>query len=291
MKKFVLYAVLIQMLGMPCLADNSSAKISAECGGYTYTIPKDRLDEAKSLNKFLADYFEDINSNNFKKLSNYYATNFISGDGFSKEQVLSLVKENQNKYKNLNYKSKILNLHFEQNRASVQISEDISAVTREKSKITNDEGAVSGSTDIILYLEKYGSGWKIVTDKTLYENIETKYGVAKNIEVDFDAPEQVFSGENYLVMLKTNPPANIFALGSLSSTPVEFQAPPSEETFKQIPSDTGTLERVIKVNEKSPAETASASVTFCEAQRIFSSIDMKVLGLDIVLRRVNVLHK
>lgn len=259
---------------------------------YTYYVKNDQSETANELNTFLAKYLIDLNSHNIQKIGDYYASNYISGDGFNKDQVIDLIKQTWKKCPDLKYATVIKNLRLDNNRASIEFSEDITATTKDKSEITRDKGNVKGTSHNILYLEKYGCGWKIITDKTLYEETAIKYGTAKNINIDFNVPEQVISEEDYTASLKIDLPPDVFALGSLASVPLVYPIKQPVETFRQIPPELSALERVIKSNKDCLNEISSASVSFCEAQRTnYTSLDLKVTGIAVVLKRINILPK
>lgn len=259
---------------------------------YTYNIKKDQSDDANELNTFLAEYIISLNAHNMEKMRDFYATNYISGDGFTKSQVIDLIKQTWEKCPDIKYSTNIKNLRLTDKTASVEFNEDINATTKDKSEITKDKGVVNGFSQNIIYLEKYGSGWKIVTDKTLYEETSVKYGSAKNINFTFDVPEQVTSGEDYTASLKIDLPSNIFALGSLASVPVTYPAKQFDESFKQFPPELSMLERVIKANKDNYNELSSASVCLCEAERLsYTSFDLKISGTAVILKRINVLPK
>ena len=259
---------------------------------YTYSVEKDQVNSANELNMFLAEYLIDLNSHNIKKIEDYYASNFISDDGFNKNQVIDLIKQSWKKYPDLKYSTVIKNLRLDNNRSSIEIIEDITATTNDKSDITKDKGCVNGKYHNILYLEKYGCGWKIITDKTLYEETAIKYGTAKNININFNVPEQVLSGEDYTASLKIDLPSDVFALASLTSVPFVYPVKQPVETFRQVPVELNSLERVIKSNKEGLNEISSASVSFCEAERTnYTGINLKVTGIAVVLKKVNVLLK
>ena len=274
----------------PAIAQDKPTK--EETTVYTYYVKSDQSEAANELNTFIAKYLIDLNSHDIQKIEDYYASNYISGDGFNKNQVIDLIKQTWKKCPDLKYTTVIKNLRLDNNRASIEFSENITATTKDKSEITKDTGSVNGMSHNILYLEKYGCGWKIITDKTLFEETAVKYGAAKNINIDFNAPEQVISGEDYTASLKINLPADVFALGSLASVPLVYPSKQPAETFRQIPLESNTLERVIKSNKDCLNELSSASVSFCEAQRTnYTNLNLKVTGIAVVLKRINVLPK
>jgi len=294
-KKFFLINIIFlsmlfsQSIGMPSFAQEQPKE---ETTVYTYYVKNDQSETAKELNTFLAKYLIDLNAHDIQKIGDYYASNYISGDGFNKDQLIDLIKQTWKKYPDLKYSTVIKNLRLDNNRASIEFSEDITATTKDKSEITKDKGNVNGISHNILYLEKYGCGWKIITDKTLYEETAIKYGTAKNININFNVPEQIISGEDYTASLKIDLPADVFALGSLASVPLVYPVKQPVETFRQIPPELSTLERVIKSNKDCLNEISSASVSFCEAQRAnYTSLDLKITGIAMVLKRINVLPK
>ena len=311
-KKFFLFNIFIsgiifsQNMSMPSLAIEQSQPVQSDTSPaiaqdkptkeettvYTYYVKSDQSEAANELNTFIAKYLIDLNSHDIQKIEDYYASNYISGDGFNKNQVIDLIKQIWKKCPDLKYTTVIKNLRLDNNRASIEFSENITATTKDKSEITKDTGSVNGMSHNILYLEKYGCGWKIITDKTLFEETAVKYGAAKNINIDFNAPEQVISGEDYTASLKINLPADVFALGSLASVPLVYPSKQPAETFRQIPLESNTLERVIKSNKDCLNELSSASVSFCEAQRTnYTNLNLKVTGIAVVLKRINVLPK
>jgi len=311
-KKFFLFNIFIsgiifsQNMSMPSLAIEQSQPVQSDTSPaiaqdkptkeettvYTYYVKSDQSEAANELNTFIAKYLIDLNSHDIQKIEDYYASNYISGDGFNKNQVIDLIKQTWKKCPDLKYTTVIKNLRLDNNRASIEFSENITATTKDKSEITKDTGSVNGMSHNILYLEKYGCGWKIITDKTLFEETAVKYGAAKNINIDFNAPEQVISGEDYTASLKINLPADVFALGSLASVPLVYPSKQPAETFRQIPLESNTLERVIKSNKDCLNELSSASVSFCEAQRTnYTNLNLKVTGIAVVLKRINVLPK
>jgi len=309
-KKFFIFNILIlsaiisQNIRTPSLAQERvqafqsdkavSTPVAAkeENSVYTYYIKNESSEDANELNNFLANYLIALNSHDLKKIDDYYASNYINGDGLNKNQMIDLLKQTWEKCPDLKYSTAIKNLRLANNRASVEFNEDITATTKNISEITKDKGSVNGTSHNILYFEKYGCGWKIVTDKTLYEETTIKYGAAKNININFDTPEQVISGENYTASLKVDLPAESFALASLTSAPLVYPVKQPEETFRQVPSDLKILERLIKSNKDCLNEISSASVSFCEAQRsTYTNFDIKVTGITVILKRVNVLPK
>ncbi len=298
MKKFLTKRLLIfnilflsiffsQNISFPCFAQEKNANLSID---YNDSVKKESDENIKELNAFIAEYIKALNARNIKKAGNYYAANYTDSDGFNKEQLINLLKQAWQKYPDIKYSSTVKALRFSGNSASIELCYSLTATTKAKSDITKDTGALTGVSQETIYLEKYDGGWKIVTNKILYEEVSIKYGIAKNINLSLNVPEQVLSGEEYTASLKTDLPPDVFALGSITSAPIVFPLKSSEEVFKQIPPDLNILERVIKSNKNSLNEISSASVSFCEAQSgSYTGINLRVAGVAVILKRVNIL--
>ena len=285
---FIVAIISIAIIGMPSVAQEKPAK--QKCFVYTYHAKKTYAQAAKDINIFLARYFKDLNTHNVASIGNYYASGYISNDGFNKNQVVDLTRQTWQKYPDIKYSTCIKNLRIQGNRASVEFTEKIIGNTAKVSEITNDNGIVTGFSHHIFYLQKFGSGWAIVTDKTLYEKALIKYGIAKTIDINLHVPEQISSGEEYTASLMIEKPMDVFALASISSVPIVYPAKSSEETFRQVPSSLNILERVIQANGEAYNEIVSASVSFCKIEKsYYTGLDLQVSGIAVILKRLNVL--
>jgi len=59
------------------------------------------------------------------------------------------------------------------------------------------KGILSSISEGQLYLKKLGKDWKIVGDRIDYEKVRVAFGLAKELDTSFIAPEQVKSGQEY----------------------------------------------------------------------------------------------
>ncbi len=291
MKKTLIFLVFSVVLsgvcGFPAFAEDSAENYPDFY--YTCFVKKHLSEDANQLNVFLAKYFQAHKDKNLAALKELYADEYMSGDNINRENIIKLVRESWDLTDNLEYSSEIQNIRFDSNFAAVEINENLIGVTKSKSDITNDNGLVESSVRTILYLKKYGNGWKINTDKTLYEESSIKYGKAKDLNIDIYAPEQVFENNNYSVSIKTEIPADTFALGSITTEKLTFPREKTEEVFRQVPSDINMLERMVKANNNDSNELAVGSISFCAVKKgSFTLPEIDVSGTAVLLKRVNV---
>ena len=62
------------------------------------------------------------------------------------------------------------------------------------------------------------------------------------------------------------------------------------ETFRQVPADSGTIERVLKSNDLNNNEAVVVSVGFTKlTQDMFKKAKMDIAGLMILMRRVDII--
>jgi len=291
MKKTLIFLVFSLFLsgvcGFPAFSEDSSENYS----GFNYTcfVKKQLSEEANQLNIFLAKYFKAHKDKNITVLQELYADEYVSGDSIGREDIIKLVQESWDLTDSLEYSSEIQNIRFDNDFAAVEINENLIGVTKLKSDITKDNGLVESSIRTVLYLKRYGKGWKIATDKTLYEESSIKYGKAKDMDINIYAPEQVFKDKSYSVALKTEIPPDTFALGSITTEQLIFPRGKTEEVFRQVSSDVNMIERVVKANNESLNELAVGSVSFCAVKKgSFTLPEIDVSGTAVLLKRVNV---
>ncbi len=295
MRKKLVYVInialaLFFMLGTADLAYSQEEEVS-ENVHYTCFVKKELTEEAKQLNTFLAKYFLASESHNIDELKELYASDFISGDGFNREKLLELIKDSWDLSPGLKYSGHIQDLKFDKNFATVELNEDITGETKEKSEITGDTGLLESSSRTVLYLRKFGKGWQVVSDKTLYEETSIKYGEAKGLDINLYAPGQVMPEDSYTISLDTEIPDDMFAVASIISENLSYPRENKKETFRQVPADVQLLERVVQANNKFLNELAIASVSFCNVKKdVFKRPDIDFTGTAVLIKRVNVLN-
>lgn len=248
--------------------------------------------ELKSINTFLQEFISVSNSKKLDELSKLYDSSYISGDGLKKDQLMKLVKETWDNYPNIKYSTEIKNIRVNGNLAAIESIDRTDGVTSQKSNITNDTGKLESISHSVLYLQRFGKNWKVISDHIYYEKTFIKYGSAKQLNISFYAPEQVFAGESYTATLKTEVPSEMIAMGAITREPIVITDAKPKEIFRQISPDNGLLERVMKTNTTNNNELAAASVGFTElVEDQNANPDIKITGVALLMQRINVIPK
>ncbi|EKE02535.1 MAG: hypothetical protein ACD_20C00363G0001 [uncultured bacterium] len=247
--------------------------------------------EVKQINNLIEEFSKYSNEHNIDEIKGFYAPNYISGDGIKKDELTKIIKQSWDNYPDIHYTYEIKDIRVNNNLATVESYDKAISNTAKRSEITNDTGILESTSHNIIYLQKMGKGWKIVSDKIYYENTAIKYGCAKGLNIKFSAPEQIYSGEDYTASLYTDIPSKTIVFGSITREPIIYPESKAEEIFRQVPPESGILERVMKSNKTNNNELAVASVGFTEVAGTYGNPDLKLSGIAILLQRVNVIPK
>ncbi len=258
---------------------------------YTCFVREELTEEAEQLNEFMAKYFRTFKNHDSKVLKELYADEFISGDGFTKNELISLLNDSWELSTDLSYESQIQDIKFDSSYATVEINENLTGTTLEKSEITGDNGLIESTVRTVLYLRKFGKGWRVISDKTLYEETSIKYGDAKGLDISLYAPGQVFPEHTYTISLEADIPDDMFAVASIIRETLSYPREKSEEVFRQVPVDIKLLERVVESNNKFRNELAVASVSYCNVKKdTYKRPEIELSGTAVLIKRVNVVN-
>jgi len=248
--------------------------------------------DIQQLNSWMQGYLKASNLHNVDEVKNYYAQNFISGDGLRKDDLTALIKDTWNNYPDMKYSSEIKDIRVNNNLAAIESYDCATGTSATKSDIANDTGIITSNAHNVLYLQKFGKDWKLVSDKVYYEKTVIKFGNAKKLNITFNSPEQVYSGDKYTASLYSDIPNGIFAFGSITREPVVYPAVKPKELYRQISGDTGILERLMQANTTNNNELAVASIGYIElGEDANATPDVKFTGMAILLQRINVIPK
>ncbi|OGI01789.1 MAG: hypothetical protein A2Y25_05330 [Candidatus Melainabacteria bacterium GWF2_37_15] len=290
MKNFLLIICTLFLFAFPAYSSDST-----DCKGkepefaYTCFVRENLSEEATQLNLFLAKYLKAMEDHNTNELNELYADTYLNGDKLNKNTMIELIQQSWNLLSNMQYSNEIQNIRFDKNFATIEIDENITGITKTKSEITNDNGQIKSSARIVYYLQKFGKGWKIISDKTLYEETSIKYGKAKDLNINIYAPEHVLKNIDYSISLETEIPEDTFALGSITNETLTYPHKKAQEVFRQVPSELNLLERVVKANNDSLNELAIASLSFCTVKKGEVTVpEIDVTGTAVLLKRVNI---
>jgi len=282
MRKIFIYFFIIF-----CLIGNTHESYSQ---GKLDSIPLKNTPSLDSINNFINKYLKITNEHNIAEINKIYALNYVSGDGLKKDDITKLIKDTWIAYPDLKNTSVIKDIRVNEAYAAIETYDKSCGSTANKSDITNDSGLLDSESHNIIYLQKFGKDWKIITDKVIYEKTTIKFGSAKPLNVNFYAPEQVLAGNNYTASLNAEVPDGMIALGSITREPIVYPETKPEEVYRQVNPATNSLERLFLANTTNNNELVTASIGYTEVtEDVLANPEVKLTGLTIVLLRVNVI--
>ena len=229
-------------------------------------------------------------SNKFQleELSSLYAGDFVNADGFNKEVYFKLIKDTWKTYPDISYTTKIKNIEFSGNYATVEVDETAVATSKDEVGDLVAIGELYSTADSIYYLEKIGSKWLIFSEQVLKETSSLKYGDARYTNIELSSPTQIKSGQSYTATLKVDAPSDSVVVASINQEEITYPQKTRDEKKKKMPED-NILERVFVANKNNINEYTVASVGITKSE-IYDSTKVRVYmgGLAFIMTRVNV---
>lgn len=229
-------------------------------------------------------------SNKFQleELSSLYAGDFVNADGFNKEVYFKLIKDTWKTYPDISYTTKIKNIEFSGNYATVEVDETAVATSKDEVGDLVAIGELYSTADSIYYLEKIGSKWLIFSEQVLKETSSLKYGDARYTNIELSSPTQIKSGQSYTATLKVDAPSDSVVVASINQEEITYPQKTRDEVFRKMPED-NILERVFVANKNNINEYTVASVGITKSE-IYDSTKVRVYmgGLAFIMTRVNV---
>ncbi len=230
-----------------------------------------------------------LNTLNIEKLKLIYSDDYLSNDGFDKETLFKLYEDTIKNHPDIKYDIYITKLSVDGSYATVKAINKSTASTAEKSQITGDKGLLTIDMETVFYLKKSCGVWQIVAEYTLSEMTSLLYGDCKNSGIKLFAPECIAANTEYTASLKMPEKYAQYAMGSIKKESIIFPTPQTPDIFKPLDS-IGLLERIFKSNSKGNNETIAASIALALPKKDkYNNINIKISGLGVLLRRVNVI--
>lgn len=242
--------------------------------------------ENQKINSLLDELEKDWNSHNIKSLKGYYADTFVNGDGLKLDDVNNLTVELWEAYPDIMTMSNDRAIRIYGDYATVKTTDFYQGVSKSERPDIGTKGTLKAVSSGELYLKKFGSVWKIISDKTLYEKVGIGYGVGNEYidkdNIKLSAPEQVYSGNNYTATLEFDLPLDNKPIASITKELLVYPQLEGEDKFRLA--DSESLERLFTANSIGKNELISATVGLTGG-----ILQPKLLGLMFITRRVNVI--
>jgi ketosteroid isomerase-like protein len=285
-------------IGTPSLAAKKPAKSTsaksaeAKTNAATPTPSKSELQDIASVKLMLQDLMDASNRHDLDAVLKHYSPNFTSGDSLSLKDVRGLIQDTWNMFPDIHYNSQTLEIRVNGNWAAVESLDTATATAKLDPTVSDKPGVMKSRSRGLLYLHRIGKTWEIVSDATLYEKATITYGPFDNINVDVEAPEQVFAGESYTAKIRVGIPAGNIAFATITQEPLTYPQQTGKDKFRTLSTEKTDLERIFKANTTNNNEVVTATVGFTEiGQDEQERPTINLRGIITVVKRVNVIPR
>lgn len=250
-------------------------------------LPETNAEQTRQdIEKLLACIETDWNAHNLQNVMAYYSDDYVNNDGLDKVAVQKLTEDFWKTYPDAKSTSTTKEIRLEGPYATVESRDVATGSTAKEMPGIGTKGELQSVSEGQLYLKHQGQGWKIIGDRIDYERVRVAFGLARQVQAAFSAPEQVKSGKQYTARLELGLSAGLTAVGSITATPLEYPQPQPEDSWRPMtdPSpDRPLLERVITANNKNRNELLMATVG------ITNTAHNSLMGIAFLTRRINII--
>lgn len=254
-------------------------------------IEQNRINRAtyNDIKKVIDQQSVYTNKYDLKGLATLYAKDFVNSDGFNKDVYFKLIEETWKTYPDITYKTEIKNIEFSDNYATVFTNEVAIATSQEEIGDLTAIGELYSTSQCVYYLEKQGAKWLINSEKIIEETSTLKYGDARYINIELNAPKQIGANKDYTTTLKVDAPKDSVVIASINKENIVYPQTKSDEAFRKMPDD-NILERVFLSNKDNVNEYAVASIGITRAENYTDNqIRVYMGGLAFIMTRINVI--
>ena len=254
-------------------------------------IEQNRINRAtyNDIKKVIDQQSVYTNKYDLKGLATLYAKDFVNSDGFNKDVYFKLIEETWKTYPDITYKTEIKNIEFSDNYATVFTNEVAIATSQEEIGDLTAIGELYSTSQCVYYLEKQGAKWLINSEKIIEETSTLKYGDARYINIELNAPKQIGANNDYTTTLKVDAPKDSVVIASINKENIVYPQTKSDDAFRKMPDD-NILERVFLSNKDNVNEYAVASIGITRAENYTDNqIRVYMGGLAFIMTRINVI--
>lgn len=241
--------------------------------------------DRKEVEKLLQNIENDWNAHNLDTVMSYYADDYMNNDGLDKKAVSALTQDFWKTYPDARSTSQTKQVRVEGNFATVESQDVAVGTTAKEMPGIGTKGELQSLSEGQLYLKRQGGIWRIIGDRIDFEKVKVAFGLARQLQASFSAPEQVKAGRPYSARLELALPTGLTAVGSITSTPLQYPQPQPEDAWRPMnepSSDKPLLERVMGANTRNRNELLMATVGITNSSR------NSLMGIAFLTRRLNV---
>ena len=204
------------------------------------------------------NYQKYTNTKNLEAFLNLHDDNYQNSDGYDKTSLKKFVTDAWKDFPDVRYSIKVLSVNVDIDNATVITSERLSGYTSASVDYIKGNGYVDSESTSIYYLKRFSNDWRIVSEFVVNEKTAIRYGAARYIPMQLDAPALVAPEEEYTAIIKMNVPRKYVALVSLNNEPITYPLEKSTEVFRGIKAD-GIRERILISR---PTDNTMLTITF-----------------------------
>jgi hypothetical protein len=263
----------------------------------------------------IAEMTKAANAHDTEQYLSHYATSYVSGDNLDYNQIKGLIGETWQLYPSIQYGAELIEIRMNGRWATVESIDmtkasgipspfSMSATAAEARVASNDASApktpVDPSTQTgelvtqarnLIFFHRVGDVWLVQSDRTLYETACLRFGNTEGLNIQFNAPDQVFSNEGYTATVEASLPENTLAMATVNREPLIFPHPKAKDVLRMMGGQKTRLERVFEANGANRNEMVSVSMGFLSGMPKSNGVNFDLSGLITLVKRVNVVPK
>ncbi len=291
MMKKIIYLSLIALLLIPATTSLQADASLVSNRAYRAEQKQEYKQNLKQIKELFKVHNEYANAHDIKKLKPLYADSYINSDGFNKEIYFKSIEETWKSCEDLTYTTDILNVDINGNYANIQVEETATGTVVDSLDMIHVTGEIHSKSKGIYHLVKINEKWYISGETAISDESSLLYGDARFMNIEIQAPSQVYAGETYTASVKIDAEPTTLVLGSVDHDILTYPSSTPKNDLRPVPQPEG-LERLIKANTQNINEYAVSSLIIYKAALVNNeSIKQYLAGLACVMRRVNVVPK
>jgi hypothetical protein len=287
-KSSFILLILLASFTLASSAENSLAPSTVKLAQTKAIKPvkKAAINPIKSL---LDQLYSAWNEHDIDKVMSYYSSDFITGDGIHKNDYKALTVQLWNDYPDIKIINKRRSIRNQDQYSTVATVDLFEGQSKEKYPELSTYGNLNALAQGHIFLKKYGSDWKINSDRMYFELMTVTYGNAKKYldkhYIYFSAPEQVIAGDLYSGTLYFVGSEDVSLNAFISREFIEYigDAPELEAEDNHAVTN-NKLERLYQANGDGHNELISATALIYKG-----IVEPKLDGLVYLSKRVNIL--
>jgi len=254
--------------------------------GSDYSLEPDAKDhqaERTEISTLLTNLESQWNAHDIDGLMSNYSEEYTNNDGLNKKAVRLITQRFWSQYPDSKSTSKIKQIRVDGGFATVESKDVATGTTDKENQSIGTKGDLESVSEGQVYLKKQGNSWKIIGDRIDFEKVRVSFGLGKQLNSNFTAPEQVRSGKQFSAKVELNLPIGLSAVGTITSQPLKYPQSDDKESAEKLLRglDNNALERIMQTNKENRNELIMATVGIMNSAR-------HLLGITVLTRRVNV---